>query len=393
MITIPAQQYVGIKAERDTDSTLPLAFATPFGTDAAFEKRKDTVDRWCRGYGTYVDGRYVYPEINTKVFDNGLMEGFRIAESIRRIGWNGGNVVWRVVDPRGFELEISSANFARIVDCATIINGVIQGKCIWGRDGAANVLLPEASDPYQQATANTKRSTMKVDAKSLAVGDEVEFKDGQIWIYLGVYTFLSRKETKNETGQYYNTSRSYTYTIDAKKRHVFGKAIDKETAVTRAYQMEQVGAKEGDLRFYVHSDIKKLASIKRKNALVVDQDIVGSILTSQLEHYSNMIDSASSEYMSFAAIPGNVKIDDVVLSIEPEDARNSNFVNLVQRGGNWYTVHDSRSELQLSSISCDLTRRSYTQTHSYSARIANGDEDAYQFYRFVVTYNNKQYRF
>lgn len=392
MITIPSQHYIGVQ-ERDTESSLPLAFATPFGTDAAFEKRKETVDRWCRGYGKYVDGKYVYPEINTKVYDNGLMEGFRIAESIRRIGWNGGNVVWRIVDPRGFELEISSANFARIVDCTTITNGVIQGKCVWGRDGAANVLLPESSEPYMQASANTTRSSQKVDAKSLAVGDEVEFKDGQTWIYLGSYTFLYRKETKNETGQYYNRSRSYTYTIEAKKRHVFGKAIDKEYATARAYYMEQSGAKEGDLRFYVHSDIKKLAAIKRKNALVVDPDSVGAILSAQLEHYANTIESASSDYMSFAAIPGNVKVDDVILSIEPTEARHANFTNLVQRGGVWYAAHNSHNEMQLCSITCDLTQRSYTQANSYAAKIASGDVANTQFYGFVVTYKNKQYRF
>lgn len=394
MITIPSQHYIGLKAERETESSLPLAFATPFGTDAAYEKRKSTVDNWCRGYGHYVGGKYVYPEFESDVHDNVLMEGFRIAESVRRIGWNGGNVVWRVVDPRGFELEISSANFARIIDCTTIINGEIKGKCIWGRDGAANVLLPEASDPYQQATANTKRSTMKVDAKSLAVGDEVEFKDGQIWIYAGVYTTLSRKEKKIERGaSYYDRITAYSYTIDAKKRHVFVKPIDKEYAVTREYQMNQVGKKEGDYRFYVIADTKKVALITKKAAAVINADEIAADMTKQYEKYSNVVEAASTDYMSFAMIPGTVKVEDVIMSIEPA-VDNAEYTKLVTRGGIWYTANSNSSYnagFALYPFSTDLGTRTYTQQNRSTLTLSTLDDG--EVFNFVITHKDNKYRF
>ncbi len=394
MITIPSQHYIGVKPERDTESSLPLAFATPFGTDAAYEKRKSTVDNWCRGYGHYVDGKYVYPEFEASVQDNVLMEGFRIAESVRRIGWNGGNVVWRVVDPRGFELEISSANFARVIDCTTIVNGEITGKCIWGRDGAANVLLPEASEPYQQATANTKRSTMKVDAKSLAVGDEVEFKDGQIWVYAGVFTMLSRKEKRIEQGTgYYDRHYAYTYAVDVKKRHVFVKPIDKEYAVKFAYQMGQVGKVEGDQRYYVISDTKKVAAITKKAALSINADIIATALTDQFASYSNVVESASNDYMTFAAIPGTVKVDDLAMSIEPE-VSGKDYTRLVTRVGIWYMVGSSSSNggvHPLYSLSTDLGTRTYTQQNRSTLTLPSLADG--EVFNFVVTHKDNKYRF
>lgn len=391
MITIPAQHYIGIKPERETESSLPLAFATPYGTDAAFEKRKSTVDQWCRGYGSYVDGKYVYPEFEANVHDNVLLDGFRIAESVRRMGWNGGNVVWRIVDPRGFELEISSANFARIIDCTTIENGEIKGKCIWGRDGAANVLLPEASEPYVQATANTKRSTMSVDAKSLAVGDEVEFKDGQIWIYLGQYSIVSRKE-KRIVASPYGGGTSYQYTIDVKKRHVFGCKIDKTYAVERDYQMKQVGKGEGDLRYYVISDTKKIASIVQKNAMVVDPAAIAADLTKQFEKYSNVVESASNDSLAFAAIPGTVKVTDLTLSLEPA-VGSTEFVRVVNVGGAWFYLYETSytTKYNLCSVTADLTKHTYTQSNRVSHTIDTVDN--VDVYNFVVTHKGNQYRF
>jgi hypothetical protein len=78
---------------------------------------------------TEIDLEYLKP----RTFDNESLSGFQLTKSVRRVYWGGGNVVWRVLDPRGFELEISSSNLARILDCSTISKGVIMDSCIWGR--------------------------------------------------------------------------------------------------------------------------------------------------------------------------------------------------------------------------------------------------------------------
>jgi len=180
LIKLPEKYYVGIRPQAKGEDTLPLGFATPFGTDSAFEKRKNTVDGWTGKKGTFV------------TLENTLMAGFRISQSVRRYGWNGGgNVVWRIEDPRGFELEISSGNFASIVDCTTLTNGVIEGKCIWGREGAINVLIPEASTPYQEAVNFTDLSKLSVSSKDLKPGQFVRMKDDRVAMYCGEYFGLN----------------------------------------------------------------------------------------------------------------------------------------------------------------------------------------------------------
>lgn len=218
LISIPKQHYVNTRGQ-NTDDDFPLGFLTPYEDNAAFKKRKQTVDAWACGhcYGNKSEAQREGNYIN-----NELMEGFQISKHVKRYGWNGGNVVWRITDPRGFELEIQSANFASIVACTTIINGVIQGKCIWGREGAQNVLLPELSEPYQLAVEQTKRNdvlkTNKITAKDVKVGDIIEIKDGSHVEFLGLFHYIYH----DVDSKYSYHQRESTYTYDnIGKRYVF----------------------------------------------------------------------------------------------------------------------------------------------------------------------------
>jgi hypothetical protein len=189
MIYIPEKQYVGFQHRKEQGGDIVLGFATPFATDKAYEKRKATVDSWANGYENY---KAKDPTRRpSAVLDNVLAKGFEIARSVRRSGWNGGNVLWRIVDPRGFELEISSANLASILDCNTISTGVIKGKCIWGRDGAANILLPEQSEPYQEAVKLTQLkndvATKKVSLRDVSIGNIIKLSSDEDVVYLGKY--------------------------------------------------------------------------------------------------------------------------------------------------------------------------------------------------------------
>lgn len=231
--TIPKRLYVTIQYRKDATEGL-LGFASPYTKDAAFAKRKATQDQWAYGYSakfTIDDDEDISAEFNynenfrgtkfdslmllaagcyPKILDNSLHEGFEIAKSVRRSGgWGGsGNVVWRISDPRGFELEITSENLAKILDCTTIIDGVIQGKCTWGREGSRNILLPESSAPYKEATALTELVEANVTIKDIAPGDEIELLNSNIasgsYIYMGtfkVYT-LEQKVNPNSTDRY-----------------------------------------------------------------------------------------------------------------------------------------------------------------------------------------------
>lgn len=208
-IYIPDEHYVGFQQRQEGGAYDPtsgtwkgaesvlLGFATPVSNDKAFQKRKDTVDHWAKGY------QNKDKTISAKTLKNELMEGFEIARSVRRHGWNGGNVVWRIVDPRGFELEVSSANFASIVSCSTIVNGVIQGRCVWGRDGASNVLLPEHSEPYLEFVELTRvknqANSQSVSIKDVKPGYVIKLESGDEVEYLGKFYCHSKRYTRSST--------------------------------------------------------------------------------------------------------------------------------------------------------------------------------------------------
>lgn len=179
-IKLPEQFYCGF--QRRSEDEL-LGFMTPFGTDKAFEKRKETVDSWATPRWDQKGKEKIEPNI----IDNELLDGFRLDRHIKRYGWNGGNVVVRVEDPRGFELEISVANLCKILENNTVENGVIKNRCIWGRDGARNILLAENSEPYLAAIENTRRINLKPLSikKDVNPGNIVLLKNGQKGTYLG----------------------------------------------------------------------------------------------------------------------------------------------------------------------------------------------------------------
>jgi hypothetical protein len=183
-IKIPTNHYVGFQARTGDD--VPLGFMTPDGTDAAATKRKATVDNWAGG--GYYGGATKPPKIASTTYENKPLSGFKLGREIRRYAsWGQGNVKWRIEDPRGFELEISSPNFASIILCTTLEQGEILEECVWARQGSENVLLPVSSEEYKQAQINTTRVAQAVGLKDLKPGHHVILHSGEEGIYLGAF--------------------------------------------------------------------------------------------------------------------------------------------------------------------------------------------------------------
>lgn len=167
------EYYVGLR--KQGDNLPPLGFATPFEDNSAGKKRIETVNRWC-GNGK-----------NMK-FDNVPVKGFEISKSVRRVYWGGGNVVWRIYDPRGFEVEISSANLSRIIDSVGILpGGVIDSNCVWGRLGSENILIPEGSELW------SKQIDPEARTKDYNIGDMIILKNGDSVMYCGHLNILLSK--------------------------------------------------------------------------------------------------------------------------------------------------------------------------------------------------------
>lgn len=68
-------------------------------------------------------------ELIPQIINNVPLDGFRILTTVTRSSTS--NKLWRVVDPRGFQLEISTESFERIILSAVVSKGLIIGPCIW----------------------------------------------------------------------------------------------------------------------------------------------------------------------------------------------------------------------------------------------------------------------
>lgn len=177
-IRFPSHHYVGIIGR--TADKVPLGFMTEDGADEAAKKRKDTVDRWV------ASNSYNKTIMPATVFENTPQTGFRLDREIKRnSGWGSGNVKWRIEDPRGFGLEISSPNMAQIIDTCVIDKGEILSDCVWARLKGDNVLVPVDSELYLAAQENSARLTKNVPLREVSIGDHITLLNGTKGRYLG----------------------------------------------------------------------------------------------------------------------------------------------------------------------------------------------------------------
>jgi hypothetical protein len=327
-IFIPNELYVTVQyrgSDTNNEEGL-LGFASPYTKDAAFEKRKLTQDEWALPGATITIGNnntvtVIPPAVNNHnsynrnwtldklvdskchpfIMKNDLAEGFEIAKSVRRYGWGGsGNVKWRITDPRGFDLEISSENFAKIIDCSTIENGIIKGRCCWGRQGSANVLLPESSDPYKEALSLTRKTGNLVPLKAVKIGDVVEvlndIAQSNKAIYLGSYNIIIH-DTDN-----YNYNSYIKIANIQRERYLF-----EDTNNNTIFALST----------------PKIASVIKSSKNVLTKEDMSARINLYLQKYDNDIDGLSG-----VVFVSNSKVDlkDIKVDFLPDDFKfNGNF--------------------------------------------------------------------
>lgn len=253
LIKIYNQLYVGFQPRfrrsenADISSTqVKLAFVTPYENNSAGQKRIDTVERWAVTNGRWVpkaDGsgqEYIREpkadEYKSVIIDNIPTAGFKLAEDIRRTYWGGGNVVWRIESPLGWEFEISSSNLARIItDCGIASGGEILGKCIFGRMGKDNILIPEGSDLWEKSVKDAETIDARsktVSANEVVVGSICTMKNGESMTYMGrFYVTMLYGNGFSESGGWLRYSPysdadlvfpdSKTYDVLEERYHVF----------------------------------------------------------------------------------------------------------------------------------------------------------------------------
>lgn len=183
--------YVGFQKDRYDlkEEQKMLGFATPIEDNTNYEKRKDTVDRWRD------------EKIEPVEFENKPIFGFKIKDVINRSMTD--NKVYRIEDPRGFELEISSYNLFDLIENHTLVKGDIMEPLVWARDGAKNYLISGTSEEYKQHLSPKKEQPADV------LGHYFIHKANPnvIYRYEGKYFYTSVKRQS----QSYDVSRKNGY--------------------------------------------------------------------------------------------------------------------------------------------------------------------------------------
>lgn len=143
--------YVGFQRERYVTADTPrvLGFAVPYGITKAEKKRIETVDRWAN------------KKEDCRVIENKPTRGFKLLELVSR--YSTSNKLFRVLDPRGFELEISAGNLLYLAMASTIVRGEIIEECVWAQDNGV-YLVPTSSEQYQFWSKGKDKPNTKIEA-------------------------------------------------------------------------------------------------------------------------------------------------------------------------------------------------------------------------------------
>jgi hypothetical protein len=205
-IKIFSQLYVGVKKPNSLID-IPLAFATPYETNAAGLKRQSSVMRWLGGEYDYAyeNGQRtaVKASRDIRIVDNTLRTGFKITDDIKRVYWGGGNVMFRIHDPYGFELEIDSGNLTALIQTVGILpGGEVPGKCVWARDGSKNILITEGSVEYQSSVkaAETIKKPKALGQAEKVIGSTYRLSTGEFGQYLGKVFLIFSIVSENHYG-------------------------------------------------------------------------------------------------------------------------------------------------------------------------------------------------
>jgi hypothetical protein len=129
-------------------------------------------------------------EPDIRMLENKPRAGFKVTDEVKRVYYGGGNVVWRIEDPSGWEVEIQSNNLMALLQSVGVsAGGEINGECIWARDGAHNVLLPVTSQEYIDAVKafETVKAPSKIPAKDRVIGRFYRMQDGTFGQYFGKF--------------------------------------------------------------------------------------------------------------------------------------------------------------------------------------------------------------
>ncbi len=182
-------------------------------------------------------------------FENIPYPGFTLLKTSRHT--YAGESYWKLFDPRGYEVSISSTNLEKILHTSGITEGLIQEKCVWARrDKGTTVFLMTVNDPeYLQTVENTTLLENKVSLRDVSIGDKVLCQNGNIGIYYGSLTLYGPAKWVSKV--------SFTPEVHANRRVM----------------------KLGTGRYFFGGDLKILKVLEKASAPMTKEEVVNAINT------------------------------------------------------------------------------------------------------------------
>ena len=193
----PKLWYITDDTREDNLSYLCQYETTESGEVAANVKKMQATGRsWIRGENKDKSGN---------IIDNTPTKNIYVGCSVSR--WSTSNKLFRVTDPRGFTIEIPTDNLATLLHHTTVVKGVVQEECVWGKDGISHILLPINSEPYRLSREQQNVLDNKlISVKDIKVGDWVKFFGDDTEYYFFGRVKLTWKLRGRRSMYYYNWS-------------------------------------------------------------------------------------------------------------------------------------------------------------------------------------------
>lgn len=175
-------------------------------------------------------------KIETLELDNKPRSGYIFNKGVQRYAYHygSGRSMLRVYDPRDFEFEISIDNLEAVLMYSDISKKEIMGDYVFAWSGKDLILLPTASQEYQESVKYTEKQDKKVSAKELKKGATYTLKKSEEkYIYLGYFEW------------FYDDSYSYGLIATNKskgKKHVFAKEYNGDKKEKIIFEVPAVSA-------------------------------------------------------------------------------------------------------------------------------------------------------
>ncbi|MGL4583648.1 MAG: hypothetical protein ACRCVU_11790 [Flavobacterium sp.] len=216
------------------------------------------------------------------IADNIPTTGFSIGDSVSR--WSTDNKLFRVKDPRGFTVEVPTGNIATLLHHTTVVKGIVQEECVWGREGNSHILLPVNSEPYlitldQMDTLDNKL----ISIKDLKVGDWVKFfNDDNEYYYAG---------KMRGTWSLRGTRQNYSYPYYSKTQDICSESVEvKDDKWTELFLYKYSWSKDGDKWATSSSSKPKIVQVLRNEKMEIEAKNISIYCPERVKNKSGLND-------------------------------------------------------------------------------------------------------